>query len=146
MTRRETWSFCSVFTSPWWYCHNIVSSSDVTDPGLMTAWPSIAASTYQRCLMLPLVLLPILFPDLILIRLNAATRRCYAEGFYAPGVSYNRERTEEHGNPVITSLFWWGQLYGSNDDMTQQLEVCWIAPISDWMEINTEENKSLVVH
>ena len=51
------------------------------------------------------VLLLILFLDLILIRLNAATRRCYAEGFYAPGVSYNREGTEEHGNPVITSLF-----------------------------------------
>ena len=117
----------------------VSSSSDVTDPGLMTAWPRIAASTYQRCLVWL-----ILFPDLILIRLNAATR-CYAEGFYASGVSYNRERTARTWQPCNHFIILMGgQLYGSNDDMT--LEICWIAPISDWMEINTEENKSLVVH
>ena len=29
---------------------------------------------------------------------------------------------KKHGNPVITSLLRWGQLYGSSDDMT--LKVC----------------------
>ena len=81
----------------------------------------------------------ILFPDLILIRLNAATR-CYAEGFYASGVSYNRERTARTWQPCNHFIILMGgQLYGSNDDMT--LEICWIAPISDWMEINTEEKQ-----
>ena len=135
MTRRVTWSFCSVFTSPWWCCQR-----------LWCHRPPEESCHRDRVLPPPLIIRVMadatrvthFVPrsDLDKIMQQQGVMR---KDFTPPGFLTIEHGQKKHGNPVITWLLWWGQLYGSSDDMT--LELCWIAPISDWMEINTEEKQ-----